>query len=82
MIDFERVFGSKLKLYTSPLEKADRPELDTSNKLVEEDVKKYQSLIGSLQWTISLGRMNIATTVMTLSGFRSCPRKGHLERSK
>jgi len=82
VLDFERMFGGKPKFYTSPLEKGDHPELDTSDELVEEDVKKYQSVIGSLQWTISLGRMDIATAVMTLSGFRACPRKGHLERSK
>ena len=48
VIDFERMFGSKPKLYNSPLEKDEHPELDTSDELVEEDVKKYQSLIGSL----------------------------------
>ena len=41
-----------------------------------------QSLIGVLQWTISLGRFDIATAVMTMSGFRTAPRVGHLERLK
>ena len=39
-------------------------------------------LIGSLQWAVSLGRLDIATAVMTLSSFRAAPRVGHLERAK
>jgi hypothetical protein len=31
---------------------------------------------------ISLGRLDVATAVMTLSGFRALPRKGHLDRAK
>ena len=41
VIDFESIFGSKPKLYSSPLEKDDHPELDTCYELAEEDVKKY-----------------------------------------
>ena len=47
-----------------------------------DDIQKYQSLIGSIQWAISLGRFDIATAVMTLSAYRSSPRVGHLERAK
>ena len=54
---------------SSPLEKGDHPELDTSELLDPTGVQQYQSLIGSLQWAISLGRFDIATAVMTMSGF-------------
>jgi len=37
----------------------------------------YQSLIGALQWTLSLRRIDITTAVMAMSGFRVAPRKGH-----
>jgi len=67
---------------SSPLEKGDHPELDTSNLLEEDKIKVYQSLIGSLQWAVSLARMDIATAVMTMSSFRAAPRVGHLERTK
>ena len=80
--DYLRMFGTKPKQYTSPLERGDHPELDTSEELGEEDIKKYQSMIGALQWTISLGRIDITTAVMTLSGFRVAPRKGHLDQVK
>ncbi len=78
---YECIFGSKPKQnITSPLEKGDHPELDTSDKLDADGIKNYQSLIGALQWSVSLGRINITTAIMTMSGFRVAPRKGHLEQ--
>ena len=47
-----------------------------------EDQKKYQSMIGALEWVISLGVFDIATPIMTMSRFRVEPRVGHLERLK
>ena len=80
---YVRMFGEKPKTtYRSPLEKGDHPECDISELLDPEGVTKYQSLVGQLQWAISLGRMDIATAVMTMSSFRSCPRSGHLDRAK
>ena len=77
------MFGTKPKtVYTSPLECGDHPELDTSDVLSEEDTRKYQSLIGALQWAVSIGRMDIATAVMSLSHFRVEPRIGHLNRAR
>ena len=66
----------------SPLEKNDHPELDDTPLLDGDGMAKYQSLIGTLQWTISLGRFDIATAVMSMSSFRAAPREGHLERVK
>ena len=40
---------------------------------------QYPSLIGSLQWAVSLGRLDIMTAV---TSFCTIPRKGHLERVK
>jgi hypothetical protein len=67
---------------TSPLEKGDHPELDTSELLDEDGKQKYMSMVGSMQWSITLGRFDVATAVMTLSSFRAAPRVGHLERAK
>ncbi len=80
---YERMFGEKPKMnVTSPLEKGDHPEIDTSALLEPKQIQMYQSLIGSMQWAVSLGRLDIATAVMTLSGFRALPRQGHLDRAK
>jgi hypothetical protein len=35
-----------------------------------------------MQWAVSIGRIDITTAVMTLSGFRTTPRVGHLDRAK
>jgi hypothetical protein len=72
---YERMFGSKPKTnkITSRLVKGDHPEIC---------IKQYQSLIGQLQWAISLGRFDIVVAIMTMSAFRSAPRKGHLDQVK
>ena len=54
--------------------------MDMSPLLDMDGISKYQSLIGVLQWAITLGRFDIATAVMTMSGYRVAPREGHLER--
>jgi len=78
---YKRIFGSKPKQnVTSPLKKGDHPELDMSDKLDANGIKDYQSFIGTLQWSVSLGWINITTAIMTMSGFRVTPRKGHLEQ--
>jgi hypothetical protein len=80
---FERLFGTKPNLkVTSPLDKGDHPEFDTSEFLDDDGIQQYQSLIGALQWAISIGRFDISTAVMTLSSFRVAPRRGHMDRVK
>jgi hypothetical protein len=39
----------------------------------------YQSMIGALQWMVTIGRLDITTAVMTMSEFRVAPRTGHSE---
>ena len=80
--EYKRLFGSYPKQYASPLEKGDHPELDSSPELDLEQTKIYQSLIGVLQWAIQIGRMDLCTSVMTMSRFRVAPRQGHLDRVK
>ena len=81
LTNYKLIFGEKpwMTVY-SPLEKGDHPELDDSELLDQTGITQYQSLIGSLQWAITLGRFDIATAVMTMSSFRSAPRRGHLDR--
>ena len=57
MVDsFERMFGRKPATNVlSPLEKGDHPECDTTDLLDPDGVTQYQSLVGQLQWAVSLG---------------------------
>lgn len=83
MLDaYTRMFGEAPKAFSSPLERNDHPELDDTKELGPDDITKYQSMIGALQWAISLGRFDIHTAVMTMGSFRVAPREGHLERLK
>ena len=57
MIDsYQTMFGEMPSTKVqSPLEKGDHPEIDTSPLLDEEMIQKYQSLIGAMQWAVSIG---------------------------
>ena len=80
---YETMFGCKPKTnVASPLEKGDHPEIDTSEFLDDKGIQHYQSLIGAMQWAVSIGWFDITTAVMTMSGFRVAPRQGHLDRVK
>ena len=63
-----------------PLDKNDRPELDYTELLTGESTQHYLTMVGQLQWLVTLGRFDIHAQVTTMSRFRSAPRKGHLER--
>jgi hypothetical protein len=84
MVDnYKRLFGESPSHHSqSPLESNDHPEIDSSKFLGEDNIQKYQSLIGAMQWAISIGHFDIAVHVMTMSSFRASPRRGHLERVK
>ena len=62
----------------SPLESCDHPELDVSELLDEDGIEIYQSLIGSIKCAVLIGRYNIHTAVMTISGYRFQPQVGHV----
>ena len=63
------------------LDKKDYPELDDTDLLTGEPIQHYLTMIGQLQWLVTLGRFNIHAQVTTMSRFRSASRKGHLERT-
>ena len=80
---YTSMFGCKPKQnVSSPSEKGDRPELDNTEFLDNEGIQRYQSLIGTMQWAISLGRFDINTAIMSLSSFCTAPRIGCTERIK
>ena len=82
--DFVWWLGYKLSNTLCPtLEKGDHLELDNSKFLEEEEIEQYQSMIGSLQWLVSIERWDLLTHIMTvMSSFRSTPKFGHMERAK
>ena len=80
--NYELMFKEQPKPVFTPMEKGDQPELDESPLLGPDGIKKFQSIIGAIQWTISLCRFDVLHAVMSLGRFRAAPRQGHLERLK
>jgi hypothetical protein len=76
---YERMIGTKPKPCNIPLPERMQPELDNTDELDDTGRSVYQSLIGCLQWVVTLGRFDIACVVTTMSRFRAVPRKGHLD---
>jgi Reverse transcriptase (RNA-dependent DNA polymerase) len=70
---FERLIGNKPATRAVPIPEKSQPKLDTTKLLDDDGHVKYMSLIGALQWIVTLGRFNIPCTVMTMSRFRSAP---------
>ena len=81
---YGRLFpGEKLnKTVKIPLPVKYHPELKISPLLDIKGIRLYQSLIGMLQWVVTLVRYNIQQAVMTMSRFRDITRRDHLERVK
>ena len=82
--NYEQMFGEPIprRKVHAPLAADDHPEIDESGFCDEVDKKHYWSMIGELQWAITLGRFDIMCPVMTMSRFRPQPRIGHLKRLK
>ena len=55
--NYSRLFpGSPIsKKYWQPLETGDHPKLDVSAFCNKNDIEVYQSMIGSMQWAVSIG---------------------------
>ena len=76
----EAIFGS-LQKRDIPMVTGDHPEMDETDILSDDEHTKYQMLIGMLNWIVTLGRIDIAYAVSSLSRFVAAPRKGHLKRA-
>ena len=80
---YKRLFNEDPpKGYKTPLDKNDHPELDTSEILEGDMAAKYLTMVGQLQWLVTLGRFDIHVQAATMSRFRAAPRQGHMDRLK
>ena len=77
---YKKMFGENpSKPHKSPLDKEDLQEIDNYDLLGIKVIQQYQSIIGSIQWIVSLRRVEITTSVVSLPGYRYIPREGHFE---
>ena len=57
---YKRLFNEDLpRDYKTPLDKNDHPELDTSEILEGDMATKYLTMMGQLQWLVTLGRFDL-----------------------
>ena len=75
----ERVFGTTLRNYNTPLEAGYHPELDDSELLDDDDTTKYRMLTGSLNWAVTIGRVDVMFAATTMARYNHAPRSGHLK---
>ena len=76
---YEKLLNNMFKPLKTPMAPEYHPEVDDSPLLSEDDTAKYRSIIGSLNWLITLGRFDILYATNTLSRFSMVPREGHME---
>lgn len=55
---------------------------DMTEFLDARGTQQFQALIGALQWSISIGQLNIITAVMTLSSLCIMPHHEHVDHVK
>ena len=75
-----RSFKEEPKPYRAPLDKNDHPELDNSDLVDSDHIQMYMTMVGQLQWAVTLGRFDILSQVMSMFCFRLASKQGHFDR--
>ena len=76
----EQMLGGKpFAKQKSPMSDEYHPELDDSPLLDSIRASQFRGFIGSANWTITLGRFDVAYATNALSRFNMAPREGHLK---
>ena len=79
----ERLLGNgPIRQCKTPMADNAHPEMDESALLSDEYASKYRAMIGSLNWIVTLGRIDIAYAVNAMARFNMNPREGHYEMAK
>ena len=75
---FEQLFNVTLRPIKTPMDENYHPEIDTTPLLGAEDESKYHSVLGALNWVVTLGRFDIQFATSMMSRFRFAPHEGHM----
>ena len=79
---FEKLFGTEFKAIKTPMDENYHPEIDDTPLLDKEGAGRYRSIIGCLNWIITLGRFDINYATSSLSRFNMAPREGHMKAAQ
>ena len=66
----------------TPFDENYHAEQDESPLVSPDRITLYRSMIGSLNWVLTLGRFDIAYALSTLSRYNNAPREGHFHALK
>ena len=75
-----RIADKGLKLKTkvaATLPSGNKPELDKTDQLNDDDAILYMQLVGILRWLVELGRIDVCGEVSMMSAYNAMPRIGH-----
>lgn len=72
------MFG-KLQKHDNPSKAGNHPETDNTDALLDTNHQKYQTLVGMLVWIVTIGQLDVAHAMSSLSQFLAHPREGHLK---
>ena len=75
----EKMFETELRHFQSPMDSTYKPEIDETELLSENEIPKYQMLVGCANWVITLGRYDVNYATSTLVRYNVAPRAGHLK---
>ena len=75
---FQETFGR----CKTPMPSEYHPETDMTPLCGPLEAARFQSIIGSCNWLITLGSFDINYATMSLSRFNMAPREGHLKHAK
>ncbi|HEY9300451.1 MAG TPA: Ty1/Copia family ribonuclease HI, partial [Phormidium sp.] len=67
------------KRWNTPFCENYHAELDETPLVPSDKISMYQSLLGSANWIITLGRFDICYAINTLSRYAMAPREGHVK---
>ena len=68
--------------FRTPMDSNYHPEEDDTPLLDMENVTRYQAMVGSLNWAISIGRFDIQYATTTMARYSHAPREGHMKAVK
>ena len=75
----ERIYGCLSKESTLIPVTDCHPELDGTPLLGIDDHRKFQMLLGMLQWMVTISNPELFQAVSSLNRFGACPCEGHLD---
>jgi hypothetical protein len=73
----EKMFGYELRTHKTPMDDEYHPELDDTPLVSARDGSKYRGMVGSCNWLITLGRLDVNYATQALSRYSMAPRQGH-----